>query len=165
MYGGFNPDPSAIAAGALLGVASLLAATAFRLGWYRRPARQYWDSDVPWFVRNLAFAFVPIGLFFAVGLSFLWTMNIPEGAVTATGLATIVLFVQPLVAVLWMRQPPEFLKPTWLKEAETVRKPPRVVSSSAVDRTFLGCIVVGSLGIIVMAAIAILVAAFGGPVN
>lgn len=107
-----------------MSLACLLAAVAFRAGWYRRPARQYWAADVPWYVRNLAFALVPIGLFFAIGLGFVWTMNLAECSVFATAIAVVALFAQPLVALLWMRRPPESLKPKWLREAEATRKPP-----------------------------------------
>lgn len=120
-----------LAAG-LFTVGAIIAASnaiRFRRGGLRQLAAKYWDPTYPWYIRNVAFMQVPgaIGMGALAGI----------GWVAPTALATrspplvilgmacmLALGIAALLAALWWRRPPTFLKPDWLRQEETLHGPP-----------------------------------------
>jgi hypothetical protein len=97
------------------GIWGIAAGILFRMGRLRGMARYYGDPVFPYFARNVAFSQIPGGIMFllwaAAGL--LWSRSEP----VAVGLFLVGL-LSGVVSWLMTLDPPEWLKPQWMREGE-----------------------------------------------
>lgn len=143
----------------LVGVGLLLIASAgfFRLGRLRYLARYYWDDEMPYYLRNLPFAYGPFGLFLTLmGAAAQASSLGPPADVAIGGAAMAVSLFAFVIGLRWLGRPPLCLMPAWLRQDERMRG--RVARRELVDRLLVGIFVV--LTILVLPLMAI--AAIGG---
>jgi len=152
-------DPAAIIVGIALGAIALTTSWAFMTGRYRRPARQYWDSRLPWYIRNIPFGLAPLGAMFLIGsaLPLAAMLGEPWGPF-AGALLLVGVTGGFLLALRWMSRPPRQLKPNWLRQEEVLRAPTTAPFAAlrVFDRVFVGILVVCSvlaIGIFLFAAV------------
>lgn len=101
----------------------------FRRGELRELAAKYWDPTYPWYLRNAAFMQAPgaIGLGALAGIGWVapTALATKSPPLVILGLGLILTFgIAALMAAMWWRQPPTFLKPDWLRQEEALRGPP-----------------------------------------
>jgi hypothetical protein len=112
-------DASAWLAGGFflsLGVINLVLGILFRFGQVRQVATYYWDSSMPFPIRNGGFGFIPLSV-----MAFLWVALLvinEEAHETLAGVLLVLSLVSLVSAFLSMYWPPEWLKPQWLRARE-----------------------------------------------
>lgn len=135
-----------------LGALSIGMSIAFRGGRVRRLAFAYWDSTMPWYIRNVAFGLAPGGVVILVMLTagLAASSNTLVGAGVSIALA-IALGPMFLLVILWARRPPDFLKPDWLREEEGRRggQPPATGVARWIDRAVLLIALLAVAGLLV----------------
>ena len=113
--------------GAALSVAiavfGVIAFVLFRVGRLQKWPRRYHAAvDAPRYVRNSAFALLPLSLailFLFGSVAFAALPNSVAGYFILLSLAIALAWV--VVAIRWTRDPPEFLKPAWMRAVESGR--------------------------------------------
>lgn len=104
---------------------SLWQGIRFRQGARPELARWYRDASHPWYIRNLAFVLLPVAATFGlwVAAAVLFLTSHPVAALLSIGLVSIT-GIAFFLALLWGREPPRFLKPSWLLDEESRLGPP-----------------------------------------
>ena len=96
----------------------------FKTGQYRAPARWYFDSRQPFYIRNLPFATLPFALMFASWILVLIVSRF-QGQLWAD-LIGLPIFLFSLGLFGWgvkrQLRPPDSAKPDWLKAEELRRQ-------------------------------------------
>jgi hypothetical protein len=97
----------------VLGFALLANGIAFRMGFLRYQASQYWRPDWPMVLRNGPFAQIPLAL----------TALLIAGAITArgsslNGIVILLAFGMFSVGLATIAFPPPALKPAWIRRGE-----------------------------------------------
>ena len=102
------------------GIAGLTQAFLVRAGKYRGFYAIYQTNAPPW-VRNRAFAGLPVGVFLIPGAAAIAfsDADIRVGA----GLMVIPILLGLALSVVWLFKPPEFMKPEWLRAVESGAAP------------------------------------------
>ena len=116
------------------GVLMLAFGTLIRIGFSRQFKKDYSDEDLPAPLRNSGFTLLPNG----VALSLLG-LAILLAARDVSGWVIVILIPMILLAgglgYAWRTQPPEWIKPDWLRELEAYRaKPPPGEAQGLPDR-------------------------------
>jgi hypothetical protein len=103
-----------------LGLALIAQAFAVRAG-RSRTFYSIYRTDAPPWVRNRVFSLLPGGLALIAGTG---TVGFAR---SETGAAAVVLMLLTwgalIVLLVWLFHPPEFMKPSWLREVESGRAP------------------------------------------
>jgi len=106
----------------VVGLWSVVAGLLFRAGRLRRLGSWYFDTRLPFWLRNFVFAAVPAG---CIGLALFLVFPLAqvdalwaEYAMLTAVLLTLLAFA---VSIAFMIKPPRVLKPEWLIGAETER--------------------------------------------
>jgi hypothetical protein len=109
-----------------VGVTLLAAGVAIRLGTLRRWVVLYRDFRLPWFIRNGAFALLPLGLAFVSAM--IGTLALAHrdqlGMVVLGVLAVPITVGGLVVAILWVYEPSSTAKPAWLRANEAMHGAP-----------------------------------------
>ncbi len=112
--------------GLLLGITALIMGVTIRLdrgGRYRSLFAQYYDHSWVWYVRNRAFGLIPTGIGFILVFISIALGNLEKPQYAALGLAAFMLgLLSCLIAVRVTYNPPDWLKPAWLREEERMRR-------------------------------------------
>lgn len=94
----------------VLSVYAIVLGIIFRTGHFRRGVqRVYFNRGMPGFSRNMAFAFIPTGIAFLLLVVGGTLANLP---VVVCGLIALI------IAFWFMFRPPEWAKPSWVREHE-----------------------------------------------
>ncbi|MBW3576263.1 MAG: hypothetical protein KY462_00700 [Actinobacteria bacterium] len=111
---------------ALIGTATLFVAAvgvSFRAGRLRWLGTWYFAQDAPLVVRHLGFVPVPVALYGLLTAALIAAMTVPGPWPLLIVLIAVFGAVALLFAGVWVAaNPPEWLKPHWLREAERSRR-------------------------------------------
>lgn len=142
----------------ILALLCLGQAIRFTRGSRRQLAAGYWNPGNPWYIRNAVFTLYPLGAMFSLWAlatvliltANAWAALVGLGLVMLSGIAF-------LFAGFWGWHPPQFLKPTWLREKEAFVGPPGPPTRAVqyLERAVLGMAI--ALAVIVVAGPPLLV--------
>jgi hypothetical protein len=102
-------------AGVAGGIVLLLMGVLSRTGAYRRWEPWYRNPNLPFYVRNLAFAMLPFGV---CVLAFMIGALIGEGNKGIAAAFVGIAFLAFALGIAFMVKPPRWLKPDWIKNEE-----------------------------------------------
>ncbi|MDP9023371.1 MAG: hypothetical protein M3N57_11900 [Actinomycetota bacterium] len=96
---------------------------AFRTGRLRWLGTWYFAQDAPLVVRHLGFVPIPVALYGLLTAAMIAAMSVPSPWPLPVVLIAVFGAVALLFAGVWLAaNPPEWLKPHWLREAERTRR-------------------------------------------
>jgi hypothetical protein len=113
----------------VLGMYLITLGLLFRMGRARVLARYYDEPFLPFFTRNMAFFNIPGGL---VLLFWFLAALLSNTGETLTVLFLLLSFLSLGTGIWFLRTPPNWLKPHWLREVEERKRRKGVTTQSSV---------------------------------
>jgi hypothetical protein len=98
------------------GIGGIVVALLVKAGIVRKWPQRYFAAEAaPIYVRNGVFGLIPLSL----GMLFMAAAVAVPNVLALPLLAVVLAFGSWGIAIHWIRQPPEWLKPNWMRRAES----------------------------------------------
>ena len=110
-------------AGMLAGILGVALGVLSKQGRFRRWEPWYRNRELPFYIRNLAFAFIPFGIGALAGGG--GTLAGQAGLRALAVIFVLIFFAAFAVGIAFMLSPPDWLKPEWIRHFERTGMSPR----------------------------------------